>query len=397
MTILDRYILREMVVPFFLGLAIFTSILLIVRILKLVELVVNRGVPLAQMVRIFSYIMPAFLEVTVPMALLLAILVAFGRLSSDSEVIAMRAAGISLYRLLVPVAIFAGMVALLTAWLSVTARPWGNSHLRQGLYEIVKTRAAAGIKPKVFNDEFKNLVIYVDRIRPASDILEGILVADTRDPSLHNTVYAETGRLISNEKRHSLTLRLESGGIYSTGDDKGADKGYQDTRFTTYDITLDLNAALSQLRDRERDVSELTWVELRDAIAEKQASGDPANVERVEFQRKFAIPFACLVFAALGVPLGIQPTRAVHSRGFSLSLGLIFLYYLLLTFGQNLGERGTLPPIVAVWLPNAVLAAVGAFLLLRAGQEAARAPTTLWERLTAVARRLVPRRSQAAG
>ncbi len=175
MKILDRYILREMVVPFFLGLAIFTSILLIVRILKLVELVVNRGVPLAQMIRIFSYIMPAFLEVTVPMALLLAILVAFGRLSSDSEVIAMRAAGISLYRLLVPVAIFAGMVALLTAWLSVTARPWGNSHLRTGLYEIVKTRAAAGIKPKVFNDEFKDLVIYVDKIRPASDVLEGIL------------------------------------------------------------------------------------------------------------------------------------------------------------------------------------------------------------------------------
>jgi lipopolysaccharide export system permease protein len=391
-TILDRYILREMVVPFLLGLAIFTSILLIVRILKLVELVVNRGVPLAQMLRIFSYILPAFLEVTVPMALLLAILVAFGRLSSDSEVIAMRAAGISLYRLLVPVAIFAGVIALLTGWLSVTARPWGNSHLRQGLYEIVKTRAAAGIKPKVFNDEFKNLVIYVDRIQPASDVLEGILVADTRDPSLHNTVYAQTGRLITNERQHSLTLRLENGGIYSTGD---KDEGYQDTRFTTYDITLDLNAALAQLRDRERDVSELTLPELRDAIAEKIASGDPANAERVEMQRKLAIPFACLVFAAIGVPLGIQPTRAVHSRGFSLSLGLIFLYYLLLTFGQNLGERGSLPPVIAVWLPNAVLAVVAAILLLRAGQEVARAPLSLRERFIAMVRRVATRRRHA--
>ena len=393
MTILDRYILREMVVPFLLGLAIFTSILLIVRILKLVELVVNRGVPLAQMVRIFSYILPAFLEVTVPMALLLAILVAFGRLSADSEVIAMRAAGISLYRLLVPVAIFAGSVALLTAWLSVTARPWGNSHLRTGLYEIVKTRAAAGIKPKVFNDEFKNLVIYVDRIRPASDVLEGILVADTRDPSLHNTVYAEAGRLITNERHHTLTLRLENGGIYSTEHDDG----YQDTRFTTYDITLDLNAALAQLRDRERDVSELTLPELRSAIAEKTAAGDPAHSERVEFHRKFSIPFACLVFAALGVPLGIQPTRAVHSRGFSLSLGLIFLYYLLLTFGQNLGERGALPPVVAVWLPNVVLATVATVLLVRAGQEAARAPHSLWDRAAASVRRLITRRSHAAG
>jgi lipopolysaccharide export system permease protein len=393
-TILDRYILREMVVPFLLGLAIFTSILLIVRILKLVELVVNRGVPLAQMVRIFSYILPAFLEVTVPMALLLAILVAFGRLSSDSEVIAMRAAGISLYRLLVPVAMFAGIVALLTAWLSVTARPWGNSHLRQGLYEIVKTRAAAGIKPKVFNDEFKNLVIYVDQIRPATDVLEGILVADTRDPDLHNTVYAESGRLISNERRHSITLRLENGGIYSIGDN---DKGYQDTRFTTYDITLDLNAALAQLRDREREPSELTLTELRHAISQIEGAGEPANAERVELHRKFAIPFACLVFAAIGVPLGIQPTRAVHSRGFSLSLGLIFLYYLLLTFGQNLGERGAVPPLLAVWLPNAVLAVVATVLLLRAGREAARPSVPLRERVVAAIRRLLPRRSPAAG
>jgi lipopolysaccharide export system permease protein len=391
-TILDRYILREMVVPFVLGLAIFTSILLIVRILKLVELVVNRGVPLAQMLRIFSYILPAFLEVTVPMALLLAILVAFGRLSSDSEVIAMRAAGISLYRLLVPVAIFAAVVALLTGWLSVTARPWGNSHLRTGLYEVVKTRAAAGIKPRVFNDEFKNLVIYVDRIRPASDVLEGILVADTRDPALHNTVYAETGRLMTNERQHTLTLRLENGGIYSTG----RDDGYQDTRFTTYDITLDLNVALAQLRDREKDVSELTLRELRAAIAEKTTAGDPAYAERVEIQRKFSIPFACLVFAALGVPLGIQPTRAVHSRGFSLSLGFIFLYYLLLTFGQNLGERGTLPPLVAVWLPNAVLAAVAAVLLVRAGQEAGRAPASLWARVVTFLRSRIDRRSHAA-
>jgi lipopolysaccharide export system permease protein len=365
-------------VPFLLGLAVFTSILWIIRILKLVELVVNRGVPLGQMALVFSYIMPAFLELTVPMALLLAILVAFGRMSSDSEIIALRAAGVSLFRLLAPVALFAGGIALVTLWLSLTARPWGNSHLRTGLYEIVKTRAVAGIKPKVFNDEFKDLVIYVDRVRPASDLLEGVLISDTRDASMRNTVYAESGRLVTNETRHSLTLRLQNGGIYSTG--RG--QGYQDTRFTTYDITLDLNAALAQLRNREKDASEMTPRELQAAIAAKQALGDPAYVERVEAARKYAIPFACLVFAALGVPLGIQPSRSVHSRGFSLSLVLIFLYYLLLTFGQNLGERGALPPLVAVWLPNAVLATVAGVLLVRAARETTSGEAPLWDRIS---------------
>jgi lipopolysaccharide export system permease protein len=386
--LLDRYLLGEMVVPFLLGLAIFTSILLIIRILKLIELVVNRGVPLGQMLLLFSYVLPAFLEVTVPMALLLAILVAFGRLSSDSEIIALRAAGISLFRLFVPVIAFASVVALLTVWLSVTARPWGNSHLREGLYEIVKTRAAAGIKPKIFNDEFKDLVIYVETIQPSSDLLQGVLIADSRDPSMRNTVYAESGRLVTDEHRHTLTLRLQNGGIYSTGHGQG----YQDTRFTTYDITLDLNAALAQLRDREKDASEMTPDELNEAIATKLAQGDPAFVERVEAARKYAIGFACLVFAALGVPLGIQPSRAANSRGFSISLALIFLYYLLLTFGQNLGERGALPPIVAVWLPNVVLSGVAVVLLARATREAGSSQLSLRERFSGWWRRSVSQR-----
>jgi len=376
--ILDRYILRELVVPFVLGLAVFTSILLIVRILKLVEMVVNRGVPLLHMLRLFSYILPAFLEVTVPMALLLAILVAFGRLSSDSEIVALRAAGVSLYRLLVPVAGFAVIVTLLTLGLSLYARPWGNTLLRNGLYDIIRTRAVAGIKPKIFNDEFKGLIIYVDEIQPATDELQGVLISDSRDGSMHNTVYAETGLLFSNEDRHTLTLRLQRGGIYSTGADE---RDYQATRFTTYDITLDLDTTLAQLRNQKKDASEMTLPELREAIADKAAHRDAAFVERVEVQRKFSIPFACLVFAALGVPLGIQPSRSVHSRGFSVSLVLIFVYYLLLSFGQNLGERGKLPALVAVWLPNVVLSLVAAYLLARAAREANAGGPAFWERV----------------
>ena len=394
MKILDRYILRELVVPGVRhGRREHHLILLIVRILKLVELVVNRGVPLRQIITLFSYIMPAFLEVTVPMALLLAILVAFGRLSSDSEITALRAAGISLYRMLRPVAVFAVAIAVLTLGLSLYARPWGNTQLRTGLYDIVRTRAVAGIKPKIFNDEFNGLVIYVDHIQPATDALKGILISDTRDSSMHNTVYAETGHLFSNEGHRTLTLRLENGGIYSTG----SSHDYQDTRFATYDITLDVDTALAQLRNRDKDASEMTLPELRAAIASKTVAGDPTFVERVEVQRKFSIPFACLVFAALGVPLGIQPSRSVHSRGFSMSLVLIFVYYLLLTFGQNLGERGTLPTAVAVWLPNTVLSVVAIYLLARAAREDGSRRPALWDRLSAALRQRIAWRGASVG
>ncbi len=390
MKIVDRYVLRELAVPFILGIGVFTSILLIVRILKLVEMVVNRGVPFLEMLKLFSYILPAFLEVTLPMALLLAILVAFGRMSSDSEIIALRASGFSLYRLLRPVGLFALAAAVLTFFLSVYARPWGNGLLRTGIYDIVKARASAGIKPKVFNDDFAGLVLYVDRIEPGGSTLHGILVSDQRDKPRSgsaakvddrtnpvkiggvdaardvNTVYASSGRVYSRVDDQFITLRLNDGGIYSV-DEKG--EGFENTTFETMDVNLDLSTALADLQARERDVSELQLDELRQAIAKKYAAGEPAFTERVEWHRKIAIPFACLVFAAIGVPLGIQPTRSVHSRGFSVSLGLIFLYYLLLTLGQNLGERGAAHPLIAVWIPNVILASIAGYLLSRSARD----------------------------
>lgn len=377
MKILDRYLLRELLVPFFLGIAIFTSILLIVRILKLVEMVVNRGVPFLQMLRLFSYILPAFLEVTLPMALLLAILVGFGRLSSDSEIIALRASGVSFYRMMYPVALFATATALATLGLSLYARPWGNSLIRTGLYEIVKARASAGIKPKVFNDDFAGLVIYVDHIEPPGNQLYGILISDSRQESsnLRETVYARTGTLYVEEAANTLTLSLRDGGSYGSSADK---QGFQDTTFDRYDITLDLALALNELSSRPKDASEMGFAELRQTIDTKRLESQVSYIEQVELHRKFSIPFACLVFAALGVPLGIQPTRAVHSRGFSVSLVLIFLYYMLLTLGQNLGERGSMNPLIAVWLPNVTLSLVAALLISRAARDITTSGPSWW-------------------
>jgi len=362
--------MRELLVPFFLGIAIFTSILLIVRILKLVEMVVNRGVPFLQMLRLFSYILPAFLEVTLPMALLLAILVGFGRLSSDSEIIALRASGVSFYRMMYPVALFASATALATLGLSLYARPWGNGLMRTGLYEIVKARASAGIKPKVFNDDFAGLVIYVDRIEPPGNALYGILISDSREEhgDRPETVYARTGSLQLEEGSQTLRLTLTDGGSFSRSRDK---PGFEETTFDRYDITLDLALALRELNSRPKDASEMNLAELHRVIDAKQVAGEPSDVEQVELHRKFSIPFACLVFAALGVPLGIQPTRSVHSRGFSVSLVLIFLYYMLLTLGQNLGERGSMDPLLAVWLPNMTLSALAILPLSRAAGDRA--------------------------
>jgi lipopolysaccharide export system permease protein len=366
-------------VPFLLGIGVFTFILLTARMLKLVELVVNRSVPVFQIAKLFAYILPTFLEVTVPMALLLAVLLSFGRLSADSEIVALKTSGISLYQMVVPVIAFTLLVTLLALLLALYARPWGNSNLKKSLYEIAKTRASAGLRERVFNDDFAGLVIYVEHIEPPGDQLAGILIADARDPNQRNTVLARNGFLVGNEEAHTVTLRLLDGSIHTF---LPGEKSYHKTDFTTYDVSLNLGVALARFSQREKDAQEMTLSELRDVIVQRAASGRPVNAELVELHRKFSLPFACLVFGLVGVPLGVQPVRAVRSRSFSVSLALIFVYYLLLTAGEAMAEKGILPALVALWIPNVVFAALGVVLFVAAAREHSLNPfAPLWRYL----------------
>jgi lipopolysaccharide export system permease protein len=363
---LRRYFLREVAVPFCFGIGIFTFILLIARMLKLVELVVNRGVSLLEIGKLFAYILPTFLEVTVPMALLLAVLLAVGRLSADSEIIALRTSGISLYQMMVPISLFIVAVYVLNMLLAVYARPWANSQLKASLFEIAKTRASAGLRERVFNDDFEGLVIYVEHIQPPGDALGGVLIADSRDQNQRNTILAKRGFIVSNEQAHSVTLRLLDGNIHTF---VPGEASYHKTDFTVYDVTLNLATALAKFSQREKQPEEMSLSELSIAIAERQHAGKRAPGELVEFHRKFSVPFACLVFGLIGVPLGLRPARAVRSRGFSISLVIIFVYYLLLTTGETLAQKETVNPIVALWTPNATFLVLGAVLFAIAARE----------------------------
>ncbi len=269
---LRRYFLREVAVPFCFGIGVFTFILLIARMLKLVELVVNRGVSLLEIAKLFGYILPTFLEVTVPMALLLAVLLALGRLSADSEIVALRTSGISLYQMTVPIALFIVAVYVLNMFLAVYARPWANHRLKASLYEIAKTRASAGLRERVFNDDFEGLVIYVEHIQPPGDQLGGVLIADSRDPGQRNTVLAKHGFLVSNEETHTVTLRLLDGSIHTF---VPGEKSYHKTDFTVYDVTLNLAAALARFSQREKERAGDEPQRARIAIAERQHAGKP--------------------------------------------------------------------------------------------------------------------------
>jgi len=376
--ILSRYVGREVVIPFLIGLAIFTFILLTARILKLVELVVNRGVPLLQMMKIFLYVTPAFFEVTVPMAFLLALLWGFGRLSADQEITALKSCGVSLYQMALPVGIFTLFVLGGTFLLTLYVRPWSNTALKQVFYEVTKTRATAGLKEKTFNDDFEGLVIYAEEIQPPGTILHGVMIADNRDPQSKNTLFARSGFVLTNEDKHLLTLSLHDGTMHGA---ESSGKGYQTTNFSVYekfDVTLNLATAFAEAKKPDRDPQDMPLAELQSTIQQKKAAQTSYNTELVELHRRFSLPFSCVVFGLIALPLSIQPTRILRSHGFATGLGIIFVYYILLTVGETLGKKGVLPAALSLWLPNITLGGIGLLLFQRAAREIRFFPTLPW-------------------
>src|SRR5262245_17739357 len=363
--IVHRYVFREILVPFLFGLSMFTFVLLIARLLRLIELVVTRGVPVLNILRLLAYIMPAFLEVTVPMAMLLAILITLGRLSADGEMVALRSSGLSLYQLVLPIVLFVTLTMFITAAFSLYVRPWGNRSLRVALYDIARSRASAGLRPQVFNDDFPGLVIYTEGVDATNDRLHRVLISDERDSGQHNTIFAREGAMISDPDAQTVTLRLWDGFIHTTDNSGGAE--YQ-TDFQSYDVNLDLRETLAPNRPRD-DPKEMTLKELRHAIRDKRKQGLPFGPELVEYHRKFSIPFACVVFGLVAVPLAVQPVRGVRARGFTVRLAMIFSYYSPLSAGQALAEREIVPAMVGLWMPNAVFAAVGGTLFIQAARE----------------------------
>lgn len=364
--ILFRYLCREVAAPFALGIIIFTFILLAARILKLVEMVVNRGVPIGQILQIFLYITPAFFEVTVPMAFLLALFWGFGRLSADKEITALRSCGISLYQIAFPIGVCTAVVLIGSFFLTLFVRPWGNMILKQTFYEVAKTRVTAGLKDKTFNDAFEGLVIYAEEIQPPGTMLKGVMIADTREAQRENTIFAHSGLIITSEDRHLLTLKLLNGTIHSV-DLFG--KSYETTQFSVYDVTLNLATAFPEARKPDRDPQDMPMEELLQVIRQKANNHEDNKRELVEWHRRFALPFANVVFGLLAIPLSTRLLWSLRSHGFTASLGIILCYYLLLTVGEALGKKGGLPPAIALWLPNLVLGSTGLVLFIHIAKE----------------------------
>lgn len=367
--IIYRYILKEITYPFILALFVATFVLMMGRILQLMELVINKGVDLWDISKLILFMMPALLLFTIPLALLISILMGMGRLSRDNELTVMKSAGLSLYQLSLPVFSLAVVAFVMSTVTSLFLLPEGNQATRNLILEIARQKASAGIKEKVFNDDFSGIVLYADQIPINGEYMEGILLFDDRIQSEPSTIIARKGYLVAAPDSPTVTLRLENGSIHSVNPNL---KNYKKIDFSTYDVSLELQTVVADAKKfATQKPQETTFLEMVRQIRDPGKSMPALKIRemKIELNKRFAIPLSCFIFALVGMPLGITPSRSARLRGFTTALAVVVSYYLLTLSGTALGETGRLSPVVGAWVPNAVFAAAGVILFMRKAEE----------------------------
>jgi len=347
---IHKYILKEISIPVFLSLLIFTFVLLMGKIPRLAELVINKGVPAAKIFQLFSFLLPTFLSITIPLSFLLGILLAFGRFSADSEFVALKASGVSLYNLVKPVFFLAILFSLLTAWITISIEPASKTAFRNKLFQIASSSASVSVKPGIFNDEFAGIVLYARGMDENRGIMQDVFISDEREGETPAIITAQKGRFISDPNQYSLTLRLSNGTIHRRPL-KDKKSTYQIISFTNYDINLDVGEQLNSNKQRRRSRGELSWAELNTAIG--KATDDKTRFYyQTDKHYRIAIALAPLVLILVGVPLGLQSQRSGKGAGFALALVVFLIYYVLLSFAVTIADKGLLPAAIILWLPN---------------------------------------------
>jgi LPS export ABC transporter permease LptF/LPS export ABC transporter permease LptG len=373
--ILDRYIVREMLAPSLLGLLVFTFVLLIDQIPRLLAILVARSADLYTIVRVFVNLLPSIFAVTIPMAFLLGVLLGFGRMASESEIVACRAVGVSPLRLLKPVLFLAGAAGVVTLYINAIALPAANQAHRELVFKLIVTKARTVVKPRTFTDDLLSnsgrMMLYVSDIVSGTDEWRNLLLHDTRTRGEQSLILAREGHLVIDREHKYVGLELGEGSRHTFYIADPSE--YRRTSFESMSFPLPFDEFFPQLPLTKGD-REMNLPELAARLSELKAQGKPRKEWgrfAVEWHKKFAIPFACIVFGLLGLALSLGSKKEARSAAFALSIAVIFIYYIFIRLGEQAGDTGLLSPFLAMWGANIVLGSVALVLLWMNLREAA--------------------------
>jgi LPS export ABC transporter permease LptF/LPS export ABC transporter permease LptG len=359
--ILTRYILKEILWYTLLGVVLFTFVVFMREMGRLLELIVRNSASVSVVLDIFALLLPTVLIITIPMSVLVGVLLGLGRLAADSEITAMRASGIGSWRLVRTVSLLAAGAWAVAFFNNVYLAPRSAAALAALQDRLKTSQVGFEVQPHVFYEDFKNYVLYVQDTTAARGVAEwkGVFLADVSQPADPKVTLARDA-LVSQQSPGELRVHLENGSEHSLA--AGKPDQYEITTFSESDIPVQIPTAQQQSTPTAA-AAELPTREL-DRLGHS-AEPQKARSYLIEYHRRLALPAACIVLTIVGLPLGISARRGGKATGFILAIVLVFVYYFISLAGIALARQGKVPPAVGVWPANVIFLLLGIVLLLR--------------------------------
>ena len=359
MKILRNYILKEMLTSLAVLLCLFTFVLVMGNVIKLADLIINKGVDVFLAVKLFVYLMPYLLMFSIPMAMLTATLLVFGRLSSDNEMLAMRTSGISLLTIFMPVITLAVIFSLATIHLNDQVLPKTHFAARKILKNMLIKKPTAYLDAGTFIKEFENYIIFIYEID--KNVLKNIRIYEPQEGKPTRTIVASRGEFVGLEGTNSIRIKLTDG----TSDEPNPTSplNFYKLNFKTYYITLNLDQ-LSEKGKLEKKLKEMSIKELQAELVKLKKKKVDINPVATEIHKRIVMGLSNLVFVLIALPLAITIRRGEKTIGFGISLALIVAYWLLLAGAEACASRGILTPAICMWTPTVSLSLLGVVMII---------------------------------
>jgi lipopolysaccharide export system permease protein len=370
-TLINRYLLRELTIPTLLSLLVFTLVLIAGRMMRLVDLMINKGVSFNDIFILLLTTLPPFLSISIPLAFLMGVMIGMGRLSADNEIIALKTAGVGLGSLAKPVVTLAIISSMATAAMIWWLAPWGNRLFRATLFEITSNKASVALQPQTIIKQFSGMVLFANQVEGRTGELHGIFIVKHQERETL-TITADSGRLTIDPDQQVITLTLDDGYLHreeKITNGKAATQNkdsYQVVRFNRYNIRPEIAAVpvdkdATEIKPKDLNLSEL-W--------ENSEGPDRKNrLIRTELHRRLCTPLAPLIFALMALPFSTHLNRSGRSSSFICGMAIYLLYHFLMSLADTLTSEAAVSPFYSLWPMHALLIAAGFYLVRQANLE----------------------------
>ncbi|RKY30850.1 MAG: hypothetical protein DRP74_06160 [Candidatus Omnitrophota bacterium] len=357
MKILRNYFLKEFMGPLFLALGVLTFVMVLGNLVKIADLVIRKGVDIFSVSKLFLFMMPYLLTYTLPIASLTAVLLSLGRLSSDNEIVAIKASGINLFSLILPLLVVGIILSLILVVFNSRVIPYAHYASRKVLVEVGTKNPTAYLEPGVFINSFEKYILFIYHIDEKNNRLSNVRIYEPQGENKPaRTIVAKKGEFIAYPEKNMIKLKLMNG----TSDEPDPENpaNFYKLNFKTYFMTLNL----AQLKDKEelrKKPKDMTFKELRKEVFQLKKEGIDPRPLITEMTQKITLAFSCFVFILFGIPMAVITRRREKSINFGIAFIIVGFYYLMLLGAQALSLQGNVNPTIAMWIPNIVFAFMG--------------------------------------